>query len=130
MKTYSTIFKVILTGFIVLLLFSCNKETPDPLPTSFVKTIGPFAVTPSSFGSVGEIAYGSGSLVSVRGVCWSTHQNVSTLDNKTSDGTGSGLFISNVTGLTPGVTYYFRAYAIISNVTQYGTELFLSLPLQ
>ena len=128
MKSYSTIFKVILTGFIVLLL-SCSKETPDPQPISYVKTIGALAITPTSFGSVGEIAYVSP--VSARGVCWSTHQNVTTSDNKISDGTtGSSLFLCNVTGLTPGATYYFRSYAIISNTTFYGAELLLSLPLK
>lgn len=46
-----------------------------------------------------------------KGVCWSTSPNPNTLSSKTEEGTGTDDFISNVTGLTAGTTYYLRAYA-------------------
>ena len=44
-------------------------------------------------------------------------------DNKTSDGTGVGSFISLLTGLTAGGFYYIRAYATNSVGTTYGSEI-------
>ncbi|MBR4198174.1 MAG: hypothetical protein IKQ94_05305 [Bacteroidales bacterium] len=63
-----------------------------------------------------------GTLVFARGVCWSTTSNPSISDNHTSDGTGTGTFTSTITGLTPGTTYYVRAYAINYVDTAYGNE--------
>jgi hypothetical protein len=59
----------------------------------------------------------------VAGICWSTSHNPIPADNKTSDGTGTGSFTSNITGLTPGTTYYLRAYATNSIGTAYGDEI-------
>ena len=44
-------------------------------------------------------------------------------DNITSDGTGNGIFTSEITALTPGITYYVRAYATNSSGTFYGNEV-------
>ncbi|HWZ22338.1 MAG TPA: hypothetical protein VNW06_06760, partial [Cytophagaceae bacterium] len=54
--------------------------------------------------------------------CWSTTSGPTIADNKTSDGTGTGTFISSITGLTPGTIYYVRAYATNSTGTTYGNE--------
>ncbi|MCX6309302.1 MAG: hypothetical protein NTY32_10900, partial [Bacteroidia bacterium] len=42
---------------------------------------------------------------------------------KTTDGTTSGSFTSSLTGLSPGVTYYVRAYATNSVGTAYGNQV-------
>jgi uncharacterized protein (TIGR02145 family) len=60
--------------------------------------------------------------VTARGVCWSTSQNPTTSGNKTTDGTGTGVFVSSITNLTWGTTYYFKAYATNSLGTVYGNE--------
>jgi hypothetical protein len=44
------------------------------------------------------------------------------LSTKTTDGSGTGSFTSNITGLTPDSTYYVRAYATSSAGTVYGNE--------
>jgi uncharacterized protein (TIGR02145 family) len=65
--------------------------------------------------------------VTARGVCWSTSSGpTSDLPTKTVDGSGKGTFVSTITGLSAGVTYYVRAYATNLYGTSYGTELVFS----
>jgi hypothetical protein len=61
----------------------------------------------------------------VKGVCWSLLINPTTDNFKTTDGPASspGTYSSNVTNLTPGLTYFIRAYATNSAGTAYGNEL-------
>jgi hypothetical protein len=59
----------------------------------------------------------------VRGVCWNTTSSPTTADSHTTDGTGTGTFISYLTGLTPNTLYYIRAYATNSVGTAYGNEV-------
>ena len=70
-----------------------------------------------------EVISDGGAAVVARGVCWSTSQNPTIADNHTTDGTGTGSFTSNITGLTPNTTYYVRAYATNSMGTSYGNEV-------
>jgi uncharacterized protein (TIGR02145 family) len=56
-------------------------------------------------------------------VCWSTNQTPTISDNKTTDGTGAGNFVSSISGLTANTTYYVRAYATNSNGTAYGSVM-------
>ena len=61
------------------------------------------------------------------GVCWSTSQNPTTADSKTLNESYSGIFSTNLTGLTPETTYFVRAYAVYDNgPTVYGNELTFS----
>jgi len=80
-------------------------------------------VTATSATSGGNITNNGGAEVTARGVCWSTTENPTITDSKTTDGTGSGSFTSSITILTPGATYYFRAYATNSIGTAYGNQL-------
>lgn len=72
--------------------------------------------------SGGNITNNGGAAVTVRGVCWSTSSGPLATGLHTSDGTGSGTFVSNITGLSPGTTYYVRAYATNTAGTSYGNE--------
>lgn len=81
------------------------------------------SITSSSASSGGNVTNDGGSSVIARGVCWSANQNPTTADSKTTDGTGSGIFSSSITGLTPGSTYYIRAYATNSMGTAYGNQI-------
>ena len=66
--------------------------------------------------------------ITARGVCWSTTQNPTIENNKTSDGTGIGVFSSTITGLTLFSTYYIRAYATNIAGTAYGAQkVFIAL---
>ena len=57
-----------------------------------------------------------------RGVCWSTSHNPTLNDSHTTDGSGTGGFTSNITGLAANTTYYVRAYATNSLGTSYGEQ--------
>ena len=71
----------------------------------------------------GEISFDGGAEVTARGVCWSTAENPTIADSITTEGTGTGSFVSQLEGLTPGTSYYVRAYATNSVGTGYGDVL-------
>jgi uncharacterized protein (TIGR02145 family) len=73
--------------------------------------------------SGGTIGFGGGSPVTAKGICWSTSPNPDTTSSKTMDGSGTGSFISNITGLIPNTIYYVRSYAINNTGVGYGNEL-------
>jgi hypothetical protein len=73
--------------------------------------------------SGGNITSDGGATVTARGVCWNTTHNPYITGNHTIDGTGTGSFVSNITGLTGGSLYYVRAYASNSVGTSYGNEV-------
>ena len=78
-------------------------------------------VTHNSAVSGGEVTDDGGAEVTARGVCWSTNQNPTVEDNKTTDGAGLGSFTSNLTNLESNTTYYVRAYATNEAGTAYGS---------
>jgi uncharacterized protein (TIGR02145 family) len=91
-----------------------------------LSTTGITAITGTTAISGGYITSYGGTLVTARGVCWSTSANPTiTLATKTSDGTGLGEFSSSITGLLTNSTYYVRAYATNSIGTAYGNEWIL-----
>lgn len=85
-----------------------------------VKTLDIANVKSTSASGGGEIIKDGGAEISVRGICWSTNQNPSITNSKTTDGAGTGTFISLINGLLPQTTYYVRAYATNSKGTGYG----------
>ena len=89
-----------------------------------ITTITASAIASISATSGGNITSDGGAEVTVRGVCWSTNQNPSINDSKTTNGAGSGSFTSSITGLIPFTTYYIRAYATNSIGTAYGNQTF------
>ena len=81
------------------------------------------AVTSSSAIGGGNVINDGGQTVTARGICWSTSPNPDiTSPTKTNDGTGTGTFVSNISGLTSNTTYYVRAYATNIIGTAYGVQ--------
>lgn len=94
----------------------CNK---GKLPS--VETAAVTHITVCSAECGGTVS-DNGTSVMVRGVCWSESPNP-TIDNPHStDGSGTGSFSSLIKNLSPGTTYYVRAYAMNDNGIAYGTE--------
>jgi len=92
-----------------------------------VTTVSPSEVTSSSAVSGGNVTSDGGSEVTARGIVWSKDHNPTiSLSTKTTDGTGTGSYVSSISGLEPGVTYYVRAYATNANGTSYGDEVSLT----
>ncbi len=92
--------------------------TSPTLPT--VTTSEITDITPTTATSGGNVTNDGGATVTARGICWSTSPNPTVSDPHTSNGTGTGIFTSSMTGLTPNTTYYVRAYATNSAGTAYG----------
>jgi len=113
-------FPVLLIWLLLPLLFCCTKEAAKVIPNLSVYVT---SITTTTATGGGQISNDGGAEVTVRGVCWSTSQNPTTADNKTSTGTGEGSFNSLITGLTPSTTYYLRAYATNSIGTAYSNEI-------
>ena len=73
-----------------------------------VTLTGVTSITKTTAISGGLVVSDGNSTVTSRGVCWSTNIDPTTGDTKTIDGSGTGGFISNLTGLTVGTTYYLE----------------------
>jgi hypothetical protein len=106
----------------------CIGEASAPaVPT--VSTSPVIDITPITATGGGNVTADGGATVTARGVCWSILPNPTIADSLTSDGTGTGTFVSNLTGLTPNTPYCVRAYATNSVGTAYGNEVtFTTLP--
>jgi uncharacterized protein (TIGR02145 family) len=126
-KSILSILHLILMGYLLILLISCEKETPLTLP--LLSTSGLTNIYSESAICGGNIISDGGDLLKTRGVCWSTHLTPTIYDNITSDGAETGSFVSNITGLVNGTHYYVRAYATNSLGTAYGNEIIFITPL-
>ena len=104
-------------GVFLIFASSCKKGIPVLSTTAITD------ITQTTAKSGGNITSDGGATVTVRGVCWSTNQTPTISDNKTTDGTGAGNFVSSISGLTANTTYYVRAYATNSNGTAYGSAM-------
>ncbi len=71
----------------------------------------------------GNVTNSGGANVTERGICWGASHNPTTSGSHASNGTGTGSYTVNMSGLSPSTTYYVRAYAINSAGTSYGSEV-------
>ena len=98
-----------------------QPEQPEiVLPT--VTTSDVTNITSNSAACGGNVTSDGGGTVIARGVCWSTSQTPTINDFRTANGTGTGTFTSNITGLNPNTKYYVRAYATNEAGTSYGAQ--------
>jgi uncharacterized protein (TIGR02145 family) len=100
----------------------------DIIPSVSTSAISGITATSATTG--GDVTQDGGAPVTARGVAYGTSSSPSTSGTITSDGTGTGVFTSTLTGLMPSTTYYVRAYATNSVGTAYGNEVsFTTAPL-
>jgi len=92
-------------------------------PPTVGSTTAASNISKTSVTSGGNITNDFGNNITVRGVCWSTSQNPTTADPKTSESGAMGSFTSNITGLAAGTNYYIRAYATNASGTSYGNQV-------
>jgi uncharacterized protein (TIGR02145 family) len=103
--------------------------TSSKISIATLTTIEVSMITQTTAVSGGDIISDGGFNIIQRGVCWSTSTNPTISDLHTSDGMGTGYFISNLTDLNPNTLYYLRSYAINSEGTAYGNQIsFTTIP--
>lgn len=108
---------IIVFSIIFISISSCNKEELPIVSTAEISDI-----LSNSAKCGGNVSDDGNQFVMQRGVCWSTSSNP-TIDNQHSiDGSDVGSFVSSISGLVDGTTYYVRAYATNIVGTAYGEE--------
>jgi MBG domain (YGX type)/SprB repeat/Putative Ig domain len=95
-------------------------------PTAIVPTVATTAAT--GVGAVkatlgGNITSDGGGTVTERGIVWATTVNPTTSNTKATNGSGTGSFSGTISSLPAGTLVHFRAYAINSAGTSYGSDL-------
>ncbi|GGH19226.1 hypothetical protein [Pedobacter zeae] len=137
MKTQSKKY-LIAACFIIALIGGCKKtEKVAEITTAKTEVTGTVAtLTTSEFTSItttgaisgGTIINKGSSAVTDQGICWSTSPKP-TIESKKAGVVsinGSGVFISQLTGLTASTKYYVRAFAINKAGVAYGNEIELT----
>ncbi|PQJ77322.1 hypothetical protein [Polaribacter glomeratus] len=117
MKNY---IKIGLLLFFVVILNSCSESTTaNTAPVVMTNITTEITYTTATSG--GDVTDDGGEIITSRGICWSTSQNPTILDNVIAASTN--VFASNIIGLGQnGGTYYVRAYAINAVGTTYGNQ--------
>lgn len=119
LKTTTLIILVFSTAFATSCKKSNLEKQEDPtLTTGEVSNITFTGVTASA-----SISNAGTSNVTARGMVWSTTPNPTTADSKTTEGSGTGDFTSEISGLEHNTTYYLRAYATSSAGSAYSNEV-------
>ncbi|MEI8095123.1 MAG: Ig-like domain-containing protein [Spirochaetales bacterium] len=93
----------------------------DGLAVVTTSAISNLAATTATSG--GEVVSDGGNAVTGRGVCWGTSPSPTISGSLTSDGAGTGVFTSNLSGLVSGTLYYLRAWATNKAGTTYGNQV-------
>lgn len=107
---------------------SVIQFTTDETP-AIVETTSITNITFSSAQGGGNVSSEGSSFVNQKGVCWSTNPSPTTSDFHTIDGMGAGSFTSQISGLSPGTTYFVRAYATNNYGTSYGEQIQFTVPI-
>lgn len=100
-------------------LNGCKEKAEIPTVTTTAVT----AVSTTGASTGGNVTSDGGAEVTARGVCYGTTANPDLTGSHTTDASGTGPFTSTLTGLTPGTSYYVRAYATNSEGTAYGNSV-------
>jgi len=93
--------------------FTTESVSVPNVTTGIASSITATGVTLS-----GNVTSDGGATVAARGFLYGT--NASNLTQTVQSGSGTGSFTKSLTGLTPGTTYYYKAYATNSAGTDYG----------
>ena len=119
------------TAYFVRAYATSDLGTSYGVQQSFITSDGSLSIITNEISEIqtmsaiggGNILDDGGSIITARGLCWSTNPNPTIENDKTMDGSGPGSFISQITGLTLNTTYYIRSYATNELRTTYGQEI-------
>jgi hypothetical protein len=128
MKTISNLLVVIAIS-LSLLFAGCEEEVLTPIVSG---TVTVSEITDETAISGGVVSGDNGSLITKRGICWSTKENPTINDSLTVDSLGkslgTGSFSSKMKNLLPSTKYYVRAYAVNANGVGYGSAVSFTTP--
>jgi uncharacterized protein (TIGR02145 family) len=114
----------------IAIFFACNREEEVVLPEVITASVDEIYNTSARVG--GRVANNGGPEISERGVYWGTSAEPEKGGTKLEIGAGNGIFYDKITGLTPGVKYYVKAYGNNGMGESFGKETFfttqISLP--
>ena len=85
-------------------------------------------ITYNSAISGGNVTNDGGAAITARGVCWCTCSTPTISDNHTTDGSGLGSFVSQLSNLGSNYDIIVRAYATNSQGTSYGETIYFNTP--
>jgi hypothetical protein len=105
------------TGYGPQVTFTTQVDLPAVTTSEVIN------VTKTGAISGGDVTYDGGAEVTARGLAWGMSENPTISDNVLDGGSGTGVFISTLDGLTLNTTYHVRAYATNSAGTAYGEDL-------
>lgn len=88
-----------------------------------VTTTAVSGITKISAISGGEVTENGGGEITARGLAWGMTADPTISGNVIAGGTGLGVFVSNLSGLTKNTTYHVRAFATNSVGTAYGADV-------
>lgn len=126
-KINSAIYNLLISILLLFILITCKKENISIAPTVVISTVTNISANSASCEC--DITSDGGSAITSRGVCWSSTNPTPTIsDSKFDNGTGSGNYFNPITGLSPGITYYLRAYAINCVGTGYSSQVTFVTP--
>ncbi|MBS3772457.1 MAG: PKD domain-containing protein, partial [Bacteroidales bacterium] len=105
--------------------YSEQKAFTTESAVAIVITAEVSEITPTTASSGGWIIDDEGAPVTSRGLVWSTSKKPTVEENEgmAKEGVGTGLFISELTNLTPDTPYYVRGYATNSGGETYGNQV-------
>ena len=103
--------------------FEISFTTSDLQPASVLTFTPASSITATSASVSGEVLNQGDATVTERGIVYKTSASPTTADSKVMAGSGTGSFTASLTGLSPGTTYYAKAYAVTSVGTSYGAQM-------
>lgn len=103
--------------FLIISLVQCQEDTSPTVPYFNIKSV--FAGGVSCYATISD---DGGAGISERGFEWKTEHESNYPNKKIAFDNGLNYFETIINGLSPGTTYYFRAYAINNRGTGYSEE--------
>ena len=98
------------------------QAVPPGITTPTLSTTTATSITNGGASSGGNVTADGGATVLARGVVYDTATAPTLSNSVVTTGSGTGSYVSNLTGLSVNTRYYYRAYATNSAGTAYGNE--------